>query len=220
MNSIDMIFNGNQITVSINDTFNRLTIKDLFREKSKLYAACQCSCGNTVKKIYVRSLLSGNTKSCGCYNSDLTKQRNFKHGEKTRSSNRNRLYEIWVDMRKRCNSTTHNRAQHYSLKGIQVCEEWNDFHAFKDWALSNGYNDTLSIERIDNDKDYCPCNCKWIPMNDQSKNRTTNHYLTFNGKTQTLTDWSIETGINRTTISGRLRKGWTIERALTEPINK
>jgi hypothetical protein len=206
--------------VSVNDTFNRLTIADLFKEKSKWYASCKCSCGKEIQRIYVRSLLTGNTKSCGCYNSDLTKQRNLKHGAKNRNQSRNRLYEIWVDMRRRCNSTTHNRAKNYSLKGIRVCDEWNDFLVFQDWAIKNGYNDSLSIERIDNDKNYCPENCKWISMKDQAKNRTTNHYLTLNGKTQTLTDWAIETGINRTTITGRLRKGWSVERALTEPTNK
>lgn len=217
MESIEVTYKGERIAVSVNDTFNRLTITNLFKEDGKWCAACKCSCGAIIHKIVVRSLLSGNTKSCGCYNSELTAQRNFKHGEKSRDQERNRLYEIWVDMRRRCNSTSHNRAKNYSLKGISVCDEWNDFTTFKDWSINNGYDDTLSIDRIDNSEGYCPENCRWIPPGEQSKNRTANHYITFNNKTQTLTDWAKEVGIGRNALTSRLQRGWTIERALTTP---
>ena len=95
-------------------------------------------------------------------------------------------------------------------------DNWEkDFMSFYNWAYENGYEDNLTIERIDNDKNYCPENCCWISKSEQSKNRSTNHYITFNNETKTLTDWSRETGINRTTIYSRLRKGWSIERTLT-----
>lgn len=217
MMSIEMTYQGTPIVVSVNDTFNRLTITKLFKEDYRWYATCVCSCGTTIQRIYVRSLLSGNTKSCGCYNSDLTIQRNLKHGLKTRNAERSRLYSIWTDMRRRCNNPERKRSECYAAKGIKVCEEWNDFAAFKDWSMANGYNDTLSIDRIDNNKGYCPENCRWIPFGDQSKNRTTNHYITFNGKTQTLTDWSKEIGIGRNTLTARLQRGWSIEKALTTP---
>lgn len=99
------------------------------------------------------------------------------------------------------------------MKGIKVCEEWDDYSSFYDWAIANGYNDNLTLERIDNNKNYEPNNCKWIPKSEQSKNRTSNHYITYNNQTKTLTDWAKEFGIKRTTLSNRIRKGWPIEKA-------
>ena len=211
--SITMTFCGEKITVKIGDKFNRLTIIELFKFNGKWYAKCKCDCENYVERILVRSLLTENTKSCGCYNSDLVTQRNQKHGNAYRD-NKSRLYKIWVDMHRRCENPNRARAKGYCLKGITVCKEWEEFQPFKEWAFANGYDNSLSIERKDNDKGYCPENCTWIPKSDQSKNRTTNHYITFNGKTQTLTDWSKELDINRTTIQSRLNRGWSIERAL------
>ena len=150
MESIIITYNKEKVKISINDKYNRLTIKKLFKENYKWYATCECKCGQIVKKIDVRSLLSGNTKSCGCYNKELTIKRNFKHGYKTRNEKNKRLYFIWSDMRRRCNNTFRKDAKNYALKEIKVCNEWNDFETFMKWALSNGYNDNLTIERIDN----------------------------------------------------------------------
>ena len=217
MQSIQMVYNGTPMMISIEDSFNRLTIKSLFKEEKGWYASCQCQCGTLVPRILVRSLLSGNTKSCGCYNSALTIQRNQKHGYKTRQAGASRLYSIWSDMRRRCNNPTRRGAQNYALKHIQVCEEWDDFAAFQAWAYANGYTDDMTIERRDNAQGYNPENCSWIPKSEQSKNRTTNHYITFQGKTQTLTDWAKELNISRTTLHARLRRRWSIEQALTTP---
>ena len=220
MDKIEITYRKNKITVSIGDTYNRLTIIRLFKIKYIWYATCKCECGKVVEKIQVRSLISENTKSCGCYNLDMIIKRNTKHGHKTRNKKTDRLYSIWSDMRRRCSNTTRKDAKNYVLKHITVCEEWNDYNVFMEWALSNGYNDDLTLERIDNDKGYYPENCKWIPKSEQSKNRTSNHYITYNGKTQTLTDWSKETGIPRTTLTARLRRNWSIEDALTKPLLK
>ena len=217
MHSINMRYNGTEITVSIEDKFNRLTIKSLFKEKKGWYASCQCQCGTFVPRILVRSLLTGNTKSCGCYNSDLTVQRNHKHGYKTRKAGASRLYSIWSDMRRRCNNPTRRGAHNYALKNIHVCDEWNDFEVFQSWAYSHGYTDEMTIERKDNTQGYNPDNCSWIPKSEQSKNRDSNHYITFHGKTQTLSDWAQEINISRTTLHARLRRGWSIEQALTTP---
>ena len=139
----------------------------------------------------------------------LTKQRNEKHGK-----SKNRLYKIWVEMRRRCNNPNRKESKNYYSKGISICNEWNDFLLFEDWALNNGYKENLTIERIDYNGNYTPENCTWIKKEEQSKNRSSNHYITFNGKTQTLSDWSRELGIKRTTLTSRLRKGWPIEKAL------
>lgn len=217
MQSINIIHNGAPIVVSIDDTLNRLTIKSLFKEKKGWYASCQCQCGAFVPRVLVRSLLTGNTKSCGCYNRHLTTQRNQKHGYKTRQAGASRLYSIWSDMRRRCNNPTRKGAENYALKHIRVCDEWNDFAVFQTWALAHGYTDTMTIERHDNAKGYSPENCSWIPKAEQSKNRDSNHYITFQGKTLTLTDWAKELNINRSTLSGRFSRGWSIEQALTTP---
>lgn len=87
---------------------------------------------------------------------------------------------------------------------------------FRMWALNHGYNDDLTIERKDNDLGYSPENCCWILKSEQSKNRTTNHYLTFHGETKTVSEWSRITGIHRTTITYRLQRGWSVEDALTK----
>lgn len=220
MDNIEITYLGKKIKVSINNVYNRLKVLKLFKENYKWYATCQCSCGKVVEKIDVRSLLSGNTKSCGCYNLEMIIKRNTKHGQKPRGKKTNRLYSIWSDMKRRCSNTTRKDAKNYSLKNITVCEEWNEYPVFKEWAIENGYNDTLTLERIDNTKGYSPENCKWIPKSEQSKNRTSNHYITYNGQTKTLTDWSKETGIPRTTLTSRLRHNWSIEDALTKPLIK
>lgn len=191
--------------------FNRLTIKEVFKENSLLYAKCTCDCGNSVDRVLVKSLVTENTKSCGCLNLERIIERNTTHnGSKTR------LYSIWQDMRRRCNSPNRKDSKNYYAKGIRVFEEWNDFSVFQDWALKNGYNDSLTIDRIDSNKNYEPSNCRWIEKSEQAKNRSSNHYITFNGKTQTLTDWAKELGINRTTLSSRIRRGMSIEEALTK----
>lgn len=100
MDSIICVFNKKEVVVKINDKFERLTVLNIFKQDGKWCAKCRCDCGKIIDKIIIRSLLSGNTKSCGCLNKDLTIERNFKHGFKTRS-NRTRLYNIWVDMRRR-----------------------------------------------------------------------------------------------------------------------
>ena len=163
---------------------------------------CLCDCGN---KTVVPSgdLRRGKTKSCGCNRTT--------HGDRG-----SRLYGIWIGIKTRCfNETDHTYAL-YGGRGITVCEEWRDsFEAFRDWALANGYRDDLSIDRKNPDGDYCPVNCRWTTMKEQQNNRRNNRLITYNGRTQTLSQWSAETGIHRGTIQYRLKHGWDVEKALT-----
>lgn len=215
MDKIEIIFKKQKRTIKVGDIFNYYTILSLYKstgvssKDKKIRCTCQCKCGKIKEKILLRSLLSNNTKSCGCYNSMLTKQRNEKHGK-----SKNRLYKTWLEMRRRCNNPNRKESKNYYSKGISICNEWNDFLLFEDWALNNGYKENLTIERIDYNGNYTPENCTWIKKEEQSKNRSSNHYITFNGKTQTLSDWSRELGIKRTTLTARLRRGWPIEKAL------
>ena len=106
-----------------------------------------------------------------------------------------RLYVTWYNMRNRCNNIKNKEYFNYGGRGIKVCKEWYSFTAFRDWAIKNGYKDTLTIDRIDNNGDYCPENCRFITLKMQANNRTDNHYITYKGKTQTLKQWAEELNI-------------------------
>jgi len=103
----------------------------------------------------------------------------------------------------------------YGGRGIKICDEWDSYEAFRDWSLANGYEEGLSIDRIDNDGNYEPSNCRWVDAKTQGNNRRSNNNLTYNGDTHTIKEWSEITGINWSTIKERLKQGWTVERALS-----
>ena len=183
--------------------------KDL---NGRVYCDCVCDCTCEKNHVVVNSLVDGNTKSCGCLNSELAIQRNTKHGQAQRGK-KTRLYEIWDGMRKRCDNPNCVSHKNYYDKGIKYCDEWNDFMNFKNWAEKNGYQDDLTLERKDNKLGYNPENCCWIPKGDQAKNRTMNNYITYNGETHTLAQWEKITGVKQQRIRHRLKKGLSIEQA-------
>lgn len=126
--------------------------------------------------------------------------------------NKTRLYSIWCAMRERCKNPNNKRFERYGGRGITVCEEWNnDFAAFRDWALGNGYAEGLTIDRIDNDGRYEPNNCRWVDRKTQNRNYSRNHFVTYLGRTQCVADWADEFGINRTTVLFRLKTGKPLE---------
>ena len=139
--------------------------KDKSGWKRRVYH-CRCDCGNEID-VSRDSLVTGNTRSCGCLNGKGRPARRKTHG-----STHTRLYRIWCHMKGRCNDAGNNRYYCYGARGIKLCTEWeSSFEKFKKWAEENGYTDELTIERINNDLGYCPENCKWIPLAEQSKNR-------------------------------------------------
>lgn len=176
---------------------------------------CRCDCGNEVTVIG-RNLRSGATKSCGCFKSEKCREvgkSNTDHG-----LSHSRLYAIWNGMVRRCHNPKAQRYNDYGGRGIEVCEEWrSDFMAFRAWALENGYREDLSIDRKDNDGNYCPENCRWATDAEQANNMSSNTLISFNGKTKNVKQWSEDTGISYTALISRFSRGWSVERALTTP---
>lgn len=129
-----------------------------------------------------------------------------------------RLHRIWHSMYCRCYYKSTNQYKNYGGRGIKVCEEWKHmqgFINFYNWAINNGYKETLTLDRIDNNKGYCPSNCRWITPKEQSNNRRNNVYYIFNGETKTSKQWCELYNISQTTLLDRLKRGWTLEQALT-----
>ena len=177
---------------------------------------CRCDCGS-VLCVSSSHLKSGHTKSCGYYRTDLIIQQG--HENATHGMKRTRLYRIWSGIKDRCCNPLSAKYADYGGRGITVCEEWRDnFEAFRDWALSSGYREGLSIDREDNDGDYCPENCRWATMVVQANNKRTNRELSFDGRTQNLKQWADEFGILPSTLRERLSRGWSVEKALTTPV--
>lgn len=175
---------------------------------------CQCDCGNYVT-VRGGSLSSGNAKSCGCIHDELLKQRNYSH----KQSN-TKLYDVWKSMKQRCYNVNNKNYEDYGARGIHICEEWKtDYQTFYDWAITNGYQEGLSIDRIEVNESYKPSNCRWVNQKIQCNNTRTNRHITYNEITHTLAEWSDLYKINEETLSCRLSRGWDMTTALTAPKN-
>ena len=130
-----------------------------------------------------------------------------------------RLYRSWQNMKNRCYWEKDKSFANYGGRGIRVCPEWlNDFSAFREWAISSGYQDNLTLDRIDVNGNYEPSNCRWATAEEQQNNKRNNRNLKFNGETHTVTEWAGIIGIKRATLFHRLDAGWSVEQALTKPL--
>lgn len=189
-------------SVSIGDRFNRLTIIDKINTE---YVRCKCDCGN-IKDIRVYSLLDGSSQSCGC----LQREKASKVGYKTlfkHGKTKTRLFKEWASMRQRCHNIADKKYKYYGGKGIKVCNEWSKFISFEKWALSNGYNDNLTIDRINFNGDYCPKNCRWVDMTVQNNNKSNNILIEIDGKTKTLSQWCKTYDFDYKLAWGRYSRG-------------
>lgn len=126
------------------------------------------------------------------------------------------LYRKWCSMRERCANTNSKSYPRYGGRGIRVCKEWNDFENFYSWSIEHGWEDGLTIDRIDNDKDYSPSNCRYVSVKQQNRNYSRNHNITYCGETHCIKEWEEITGINRATILYRLRAGKSLEEVFSK----
>lgn len=199
----------------IGDKYGRLTIvrEDGKRGKFRMWL-CECECGGQ-KRTTIYDLKSGKTKSCGCLSREVLIKRNTRHGLSD-----TRIYDIWLGMMKRCYNPKTEFYYIYGGRGITVCERWKTFINFYNDTIST-YEDGLSIDRFPNPNgNYEPNNFRWATQEEQANNKTTSVFLTYNGKTLTISQWAKEVGISQGLIGSRLIRGWDVERALTLPIQK
>lgn len=199
--------------------FGRLSVKHLsgFNKHGSAMWRCRCDCGNvgTFKGI---SLRNDDTKSCGCWKREEWLTRVTKHGGTSRRGP-SPEYTAWMNMRQRCSKVGHKAYKHYGGRGIKVCLRWKKFESFLE-DMGHRPSQFHSLHRIENDRGYSPGNVKWSVSKIQQNARRNNHRLSFNGRVQTIAQWSVELGIEAHTLLCRVNRGWTTERALTSPLIK
>jgi hypothetical protein len=172
---------------------------------------CECDCGKS-PIVVGGNIMSGNSTNCGCVRLKNAEKRLTTHGEFG-----TRLYAAWANMKRRTTNPNNHNYAYYGGRGISVCADWESYEAFRDWAVVNGYQADLELDRIDNDGNYEPSNCRWVPRKKQANNMRKNRVITYNGETHSLSEWAEITGIKRATLSNRINTyGWSVERALTE----
>ena len=167
---------------------------------------CLCECGNEAV-VRGANLNSGQVQSCGCFMG-----KHVSHCDST-----TRLYKIWYGIIRRTEDSKRKEYKDYGGRGIKMCAEWREsYEVFRDWAQQNGYEDNLSIDRIDNDGGYSPLNCRWTDKYKQANNRANSCVLSFDGVSKTTSEWSHELGVPYSRLKKRVRLGWSAERVLSE----
>lgn len=183
--------------------FGRLKVAErVWSEKDARHVwRCVCVCGNE-KLAQTADLVSGKISSCGCLHREILVTRNFKHGLKQHP-----LYVTWHDMKRRCYEKSNPAYKRYGGRGIVMCDEWKASpKAFIEWAEANGYSKGLSIDRIDNNGNYEPSNCRWTTVDVQSRNKSTNIFITYRGETKVLQDWAEQLNIDHMSLKRRIEK--------------
>lgn len=206
--------------IKVGDRYGRHVVDSpLFYERNETrqvaYCWCACDCGSRTK-VACHCLLGGDSKSCGCLRAVVTGARNTKHWFAG-----TRIYRTWASIVGRCENPKNHAYKDYGGRGITMCREWRgSFEAFFDWAMVNGYEHSLTIDRHpDNNGNYEPSNCRWVDEISQSNNRRSNRIEEAFGERKTLMEWSRDPRckVNYQCLHRRLRAGKHIETAITEP---
>lgn len=196
--------------------FGRLTVLARAGSDSGKNATwfCRCDCGNEVV-VVGSNMRCGDTRSCGCLRREMQSRAASTHRE-----SKTRLYKVWAGIKSRCYNPNTDNYKYYGGRGIVMCEEWrDDFESFRDWSFANGYDPNArsqecTIDRIENDKPYCPENCRWANHLEQCNNQGKNKLFEHNGEIHTMAEWARSLGIKYTTLRARIRRGHTFEEAI------
>ena len=194
-----------------NKTFYNLKVISRAPNKGqKVMWNCICKCGNHTIASGT-NLKLGKIRSCGCFKIEQLVKRSTTHNQ--RHTN---LYQVWKGIKQRCLNHNSSSYKNYGGRGITICEDWkNNFTSFYEWSMANGYKKGLTIDRIDNNSNYCPENCRWTDIITQANNKRVNKYITINGKVDTLSNWLKFYNIGKTKYYNRLKKGFSEQEALT-----
>lgn len=190
-------------------------------KRGRLKLKCLCDCGN-ITYVLPYQFNKGEIQSCGCRRKNLWDGKRdlpwaYKHGYSY-----DRLYRKFQKMKQRCYNPNAEQYERYGARGITICQKWLDNPGlFVEWAIKNGGLDkSLTIDRIDGSGPYSPDNCRFITTKEQQRNLRSNKILEYNGESHCMSEWSEIFNINYKVLSGRINRGWSVERALTEPINQ
>lgn len=182
------------------ERFGRLVVLETWRGKSGYRCRCKCDCGNVVD-VSVSNIVMGITRSCGCLRREIVSATKSTHGE-----SQSRLYRIWKSMRRRCYNPSDRHYAIYGGLGITVCNEWENYQNFANWAKYNGYTDVLTIDRINPYGNYEPSNCRWATQKEQGRNKRDTIFITIGSETKSLAEWCEEKGVVYGTALHRFRK--------------
>ena len=201
------------------NTFGRLTaVKRSKNAGKRVTWLCACSCGKQAV-VYASKLRNGHTQSCGCFQVERASAANKRHGHSTypNGGRATKEYQAWSNMLRRCYSQTNKHFADYGGRGIAVCDDWQrSFEAFlRD--VGPAPSPRHSIDRIDNNADYSPPNCRWASPQEQARNKRNSVTLDFRGETRLMCEWASVVGISAKRISARLKRGWSVEKTLTTP---
>ena len=200
--------------------YGRLVVEKLdYKDRyGQIHWRCRCDCGNYTSVVTTR-LNSGKTQSCGC----ISRERiiSLSKARSTHGKSGTRIYHIWQKMKQRCYNEHIDGYKYYGGRGIIICDEWrNNFEFFYKWSISNGYTDKKTIDRIEVNGNYEPSNCRWVTSKEQANTRRSNRIINYKGESKSMKQWADEKGIGYNALCIRIKKGWSIEKALETPVKK
>lgn len=193
--------------------FGRLTVLASAPRRTKYVAwLCKCECGEE-RIVLQQSLNSGDSTSCGCYHRQVMVLPRI-----TNNIRKLKSYTVWMSMNSRCNNPNNEYYYAYGGRGISICDRWKDYVNFLEDM--GEVPQSMTIDRIDNDGDYSPENCRWATRKQQANNRNTTNQIAWRGETHSLPEWADKLEIPLKTIACRFHRGWDPERMFTQPVRR